>query len=391
MQCATIAYIRLEQAVELRTGAALQQAQGAYRAFQAASWERAIVERVRPLYPDEMRFPALDSLLEHYGKLYQAYQRLVQAAKADTWQRAEAAAPLTRQHAWEMLALLQTAQNLGLELSDMIQSDEASRQRWQQMIDAALGALKEVDGVREEVDQMRAGLSRIDGVANDLAALKVQVQGRDSAGGLVQHIREIERKLQEWMDAPGDTRAKLTLDLGDLKQRFVSVEREVKEGWSSITRLTGEKVPRVERLLDDVRARFETVEGELRRRAAHEASLLQAYLDFVGKQADVADSGDALTRIDDLVYAMRHCPVDAYNASLHEAWHAAFKRLHGAYLDKSYEEARPNRLRGRRRAAYESARKATLDQLEVCEREALAKLEGHRTIKGNGRPAAGQG
>lgn len=386
VQAATIAYIRLEQAVELKTWSAIQQAQGAYRAFQNASWERAMIDRVRPLYADEMRFPNLDAQLEQYGKLYGLYQKLFQAAKSDVWLRADATSPLTRQHAFELLGLLQSAQGAGLELSDVIENDEAMRHRWQQMIESALSALKDVDRVRDEMDELRTGLTRIDSVASEVTALKTQVQGKDNVGGLVQQLRDVERRLIEWTESPGDTRAKLTTDLGDLKQRFVAIERDVREGWSSVTRMSGEKMPRVERLLDDVRARFDAVEGELRRRAMHEGQLLTAYIDYVNKQPDLETSEDALKEIEGLVYAMRRCPTEAYTPSLHDAWHTAFKRLHGMYLDRSHDENRGGFLSrfglwGSSARDAEDARKANLDKLEICEREAVQKLDGYKSIK----------
>ncbi len=386
VQCATIAYIRLEQAVELKTWPSVRQAQGAYRAFQASSWERAMIDRVRPLFTDDMRFPQLDSLLEQYGKIFPLYQRLFQAAKSDVWLRADSTSSLTRQHAFELLGLLQAAQSAGLELSDVIENDEASRQRWQTMIEAALSTLKQVDLVRDEMDALRTGLTRIDGVASDVNALKIQVQGRENVGGLVQQLRDLERRLTEWIEMPGDTRAKLTTDLGDLKQRFVSIERDVREGWSSITRMSGEKMPRVERLLDDVRARFETIEGELRRRTMHEGQLLNAYLDYVNKQPQPSTSAAALEHIDELVYALRRCPTEAYTPALHEAWQAAFKRLHSLYMDYSFQENQRGRLAGlslwgANRREQEQERKKTLDKLDICEQEAIQKLDAYKNIK----------
>jgi|GEM_PF-5939236 len=386
VQCATIAYVRLEQAVELKTWPAIQQAQGAYRAFQSASWERAMIDRVRPLYADEMRFPNLDAQLEQYGKLHNLFLRLFQAAKSDVWLRADATSPLTRQHAFELLGLLQSAQSAGLELDDVIENDEASRHRWQQMIDSALSTLKEVDTVRDEMNDLRTGLTRIDSVATEVNALKTQVQGKDNVGGLVQQLRDVERRLSEWIESPGDTRAKLTVDLGDLKQRFVAIERDVREGWSSVTRMSGEKMPRVERLLDDVRSRFEMIEGELRRRSVHEGQLLTAYIDYVNKQPAPPTSTQALEQIDEIVYAMRRCPVEAYAPSLHDSWHTAFKRLHSCYLDRSHDENQRGRLSGLglwgpNRRELEAARKDNLDKLEVCEREAAQKLDGYKSIK----------
>jgi hypothetical protein len=379
VQCATIAYIRLEQAVELKTWPAIQQGQGAYRAFQSASWERALIDRVRPLYTDEMRFPNLDSLVEQYGRMHQLYQKLFQASKADIWLRADATSPLTRQHAFELLTLLQSAQSAGLELDDVIDNDETSRQRWQVMIESALSTLKQVDLVRDEMEDLRTGLTRIDTVAGDVNALKTQVQGRDNVGGLVQQIRDLERRLIEWTEAPGDTRAKLTTDLGDLKQRFVSIERDVREGWSSITRVSGEKMPRVERLLDDVRARFDTIEGELRRRAVQEGQTLMTFIESVNKDNDLKTSQDVLDHVDSLLYALHRCPTEAYTPSVHEAWHTAFKRLETMYLESSHEEGR--RLWRNQKSRFEINRSARIKDLEACEREAVQKLDSYKMIK----------
>jgi hypothetical protein len=176
------------------------------------------------------------------------------------------------------------------------------------------------------------------------------------------------------------------MDLGDLKQRFVAIERDVREGWSSVTRMSGEKMPRVERLLDDVRSRFDAVEGELRRRAVQEGQLLTAYIDFVNKQPEVPTSQEALEQIDELVYAMRRCPTEAYTPSLHDAWHTAFKRLHGLYLERSHDENPRGLLSGLglwgvSKRELEEARKANLDKLEICEREAVQKLDGYKSIK----------
>ncbi|MCU0513891.1 MAG: hypothetical protein MUE40_15130 [Anaerolineae bacterium] len=384
VQCATLALVRLEQAVHTRTWQALQDAAGAYRAFASGSRERAVIDRVRPLYADALRLDGLDALLERYARMQQTLVRLFQLAHFDPLRRTTATtqtAAMSRATALETLSLLHTAQEMGLDMSDMIDHDDTLRRRWQTLIEEALQALKQVDTVRTDIDALRAGIDRVDALAGDVSLLKAQVQGRDAAPGLWQQVLELEKRLSEVQFAPGDSRAKLTADLAEVRRQLGGVEKDQRDSAAALARYTTEKVPRVERLLDDVKARFEAFEAEARRAITHEASLLQGYLEWLAKQPDPPTVAAVLEAVDALVYALRRCPVQGYTPALHEAWLQAFRRLQNQFADLTYFREGRFRLRGRRRRQVEAERRALLEKLAVCEAEAATRAEAHRTVK----------
>ncbi len=383
VQCATIAYVRLEQAVEIKSWAAIKQAHGAYRILQEESRERILIDRLRPLYATDLQMPQLSNLLERYGLMHRTYLRVFQTANAEVLRRGTGAtqtAALTRRQALETLNLLQMAQDLGLDMSDIADSDAYTRQQWQQMIQDALQALQQVDGIRNDIDSVRAGIDRVDAIAIDMQQLKNQVQGRGDVEGLLQQMAQVSKQVDDLLNTPGDSRVKLTADLAELRGRVTAIEKDVRDQHAALGRLSNEKLARTQRLLDDVKERFDTVEGELKRSAEHEAQVLGGYLSWLGTQPEPITSEEVLATIDELVYALRRCPTDAYHEVVHQSWILAFHRLQTQF--NALQDQRPNRLRGRRRQKHTAEMRQIREALAVCENEAKEKFAGYKTIHG---------
>lgn len=383
VQCATIAYVRLEQAVETRSWAAIKQAHGAYRILQPDSRERILIDRLRPLYPDDLRMPELTTLMERYALMHRTYLRIFQAANADVLRRATGTtqtAALTRRQALETLNLLQMALDLGLDMSDIADSDAFTRQQWQQMITDALQALQQVDGIRNDIESLRAGIDRVDTLAVDVQQLKGQVQGRGDVDGLLQQMVLVSKQVDDLLNTPGDSRVKLTADLAELRTRVSAIEKDVRDQHTALGRLSNEKLARTQRMLDDIKERFDRVEGELKRTAEHEAQVLTAYLEWLGNQPEPEDTKNILAAIDELVYALRRCPTEAYHEVVHQSWVLAFHRLQGHFNELT--GTRPQRLRGRRRQKYDAELRQVRDALAICENEAKEKFAAYKTIHG---------
>lgn len=243
-------------------------------------------------------------------------------------------------------------------------------------------ALKQVDTVRSDIDSLRAGIDRVDTMAADVALLKTQVQGREDIPGLWQQVIDFEKRLSEVQYAPGDSRAKLTADLAELRRQVGTLEKEMRENATATARFINERIPRVDRLLDDVKERLEKLSNAWQRTAAYEGSLLTAYLDWVARQPDPENTEGVLEAVDELMYALRRCPVEAYTPALHEAWLLAFRRYQNLFADLTYFRTQGLRLRRHRQREAEEQRRALLEKLAACEAEANDRAEGHMGIYG---------
>jgi uncharacterized coiled-coil DUF342 family protein len=210
-----------------------------------------VIDRVRPLYTEAMQFENLSIYLEQYATMQQTFVKLFQLAQTDILRRLTGStqtAAVGRLQALEILALLQSAHKQGLDMNEIVQSDDETRRQWQRLIEDALAALRQVDTVRTDIDQLRGGMEQVKTLTKEVQQLKTQVQGSDELAGLLQQVRQVQQTLDDLLNIPGDSRAKLTADIADLRTKFGTLERDIRDNAANIARLTGEKIPRAEKV-----------------------------------------------------------------------------------------------------------------------------------------------
>ncbi|MGB1287752.1 MAG: hypothetical protein ACPG7F_14530, partial [Aggregatilineales bacterium] len=182
IRCAKQGYAQLEQAITLKTWEEIQAAQGAYRIFVSGSRPRAVIDRIRPLYPDEISFWELETKLAEYEHLHKLYVDLFRVAQTDPLRRITQdtqTGTASRQQATEILNMMNRAVDAGINMGDIVADNEETRQQWQQMIDSALQTLQQIDYVKQDMDALRAGVERADTLASDVETIKQQLDGID--------------------------------------------------------------------------------------------------------------------------------------------------------------------------------------------------------------------
>lgn len=350
------------------------------------SVSKEALERLASLYADQPRRLDYYDTLDHYRQLYSTTRDLL--AQAQVYQAQSASGSILNelerlQRARRTLELLRRAQELGLPMDNLLDSDDSTRAAWRQLLDDALRALSQLETVSGDVAQMKqliggeSGLpARLNDLIQQVEALRLMVdnpQGESGALGVVQqlsalrlHLNELERSYQEQARA--------------LQRRIEGVQDEAR-GQLEIQDIQlkrhADQITSSGNLLQDARQRLGQLEQRLNQAQSHEAQLLMTYIQAMPDPASFQRIPSLLDAVDGLVYALRRCPADAYDSACAQAWEAAFGRLRDRFDALS---APGSKLSRKERTLLKSNVRQIRAMMNECEEEARAKAQAHQRM-----------
>jgi hypothetical protein len=322
---------QVKQAVEARDWDSLRRAAPAHHLLTQKA-TRHLIEQLRLVHRREARSLEQSAALSAFEQVYQTYQDLWRLRQEALAQPLDALPPAQQhQRARLIMDKLQQALELGLPMDDIITSDEATRQQWRQIIEASLNALQRVEHVTQDVEQLRQRLqgdggfaAQLQALQADLEALHEQIDGVSSANPSIQRqLQQLRAQLAELertqMNLVEQAKRELRITQDDMQRQL--------EAQEIVLQRQAQQLSSSGNLLQDVRERLQAIEQRLERIQQHESQLLCAYLDAMPASERMETIDAVLDAMDGLVYALRRCPVQAYDAGCHTAWMAQFNRL----------------------------------------------------------------
>ncbi|XWX05674.1 hypothetical protein VZO05_16065 (plasmid) [Aggregatilineales bacterium SYSU G02658] len=347
---------------------------------------RHLIEQLRLTHRQEARSLEQSAALHTFEQIYETYQDLWLIVRQHALsQPLEALEPAQQQaQASHIMHKLQQALELGLPMDDIIRSDETTRQQWQQIVHESIQALQRVEHVTQDVEQIRQRLQGDGGFAAQLQALQAnleglreQIDGSSSANpGLLRQLQHLRAQLSDLERAQANmieqAKREMRVTQDDMQRQLEAQEITLQRHTQQITSSSN--------LLQDARERLQTLEQRLERIQQHESQLLCTYLDAMPRAERLDSLDTVLDTVDGLVYALRRCPVQAYDEGCHAAWLAQFNALR-----QRFDALAKGRLSWRDRQTLKANLRSILALFNEVEQEAAAKAAAY--IRLNTRPA----
>jgi hypothetical protein len=374
------AYESVQHAVENKTWEVIR---GAYSAFRLLTERdsRHLIEQLRLATHDTPRSIAMSSTLSVYERIFNTYQLLFTAVKDHhLWQATHDTLPKDQQdRAKQILNMLQEAQALGIPMNDVVSYDEATRQQWQQMLTDALSTLQRVESVTDEVEQLRqhihseVGLAgQIQGLVANLNALQAQIDGNEGdKPSLIAQMKQLRAQLG---DMEKIYQGQLEQNRRDISVMQDDVQRQLETHDIAIQRHT-QQISSTGNLVENARERLLLIENELLQIQKHEAQMLCTYLDAMPSPSRMERINAVLDAVDGLMYALRRCPVEAYDEGCHASWMTQFKEL-----KNRFEMLANSKLSWRDRRNLKNNLRQIRALFTECEAEASTKSEANKMI-----------
>ena len=343
---------------------------------------RHLIEQLRVANQQEARSIEQSAQLNMFERLQSTYHDLFMMVKqAPLWNitQTERSSDALQAQAKQILDTLNNAVTLGMPMDDLIANDENTRQQWQQLISDSLGALQRMEHVTQDVETLRQRLQGDGGFGAQLQALNASVDalrtqidgGTASTPSILQQLSALRAQLGDIEHGTGQQ-----IEQGKREMRVTQddIKRQLEANDITLQRHT-QQISGNSNLLQDARERLAMMEHELIGIQKHESDLLCTYLDAMPEPNQIDRINSVLDTVDGVVYAMRRCPVEAFDDGCHAAWMNQFNQLRDRF-----EQLASSRLSWRdRRNLKANLRNIRALFMEV-EEEANAKAAAYRRI-----------
>lgn len=368
---------QVEAAVERRDWATVRNALPAYHLLTQRE-TRHLIEQLRVSSQQEARSLQQSSVLHTYGQIQKVYQALFLKVKQQAL-TVQASPQQQQDAARAIMNTLQEAVELGLPMDDIIASDDATRQQWQQLITDALGALQRVEHVTQDVEALRQRLhgdgslgAQLETLNGEIDTLREQINGSTSASpGLLSQLQGLRTQISEM--------EKTQLEIVEQSKREMRVTQDDIQRQLEAQEISGQRhtqqIAGNSNLLQDARERLAELEQQIASTQEHEGQLLCSYLDAMPDPQRIERINAVLDTMDGLVYAMRRCPTDAYSEGVHTAWLAQLQRLR-----ERFDALTKRKLSLQERRTLKTNLSRILKVFEEVEREANTKAAAYARI-----------
>jgi hypothetical protein len=364
---------QVKQAAEARDWESMRRAAPAHRLLTQKG-TRHLIEQLRLTHRQEARSLEQSAALSTFEQIYETYQDLWLMMRQHTLaQPLEALEPAQQQaQARLIMNKLQQALALGMPMDDIITSDETTRQQWQQIIHESINALQRVEHVTQDVEQLRQRLqgdggfgAQLQALQANLEGLREQIDGGSSANpGILRQLHHLRTQLSELERAQANMVEQAKREMRVTQD---DVQRQLEAQEITLQRHT-QQISSNSNLLQDVRERLQTMEQRLERIQQHESQLLCTYLDAMPRPERLDSIDSVLDTMDGLVYALRRCPVQAYDEGCHAAWLTQFNELR-----QRFDTLAKGRLSWRDKRSLKANLRSILALFNEVEQEAQAK------------------
>lgn len=377
----TIALERVKLATDNRDWASVRAAYDAHRVLTERD-SRHLLESLQAAHQKETRTLQTSAVLNAYEQIQDTYRQLFTTLKQ--WPLADILNPDRdnrdrQQAARAVMNALNHALELGLPMNDLIANDESTRQQWQQLISDALAAIQRTEHITQDVESLRQRLqgdggfgSQLQALAASVAALQGQIDG--SSTNVPSIMTQLQQIRAQIADIEKGVQAQVDQSKRELRVSQDDIQRQLEAHDITIQRHT-QQISGASNLLQDTRERLTLIEHELLEIQKHESAILCSYLDAQPDPTSYQRINAVLDAVDGLVYAMRRCPVEAYDEGTHAAWLARFHEL-----KTRFEAMASSRQSWRDRRSLKNQLRTIRDLLAEVEAEATAKAAANKRI-----------
>jgi hypothetical protein len=345
---------------------------------------RHLLEQLRSSKNEMPRSIEASAALANYERTLGTYQQLFTLAKhSPLWNNKdiERSAAERQADAHDVLSALNSATELGIPMSEVIDDNESNRKQWQQMIESAMQTLKQVQHFSGEIDDLRKSVQGDEGVKAQIQAIADRINTLQTQIGLTGDTSDtsLQSQLKQLRQQLSDIEKTQQTHLESSKRELSTTQDEIKrqvEAHDIQLQRQAQQISSTSNLLQDTRERVGNLEHEHKQAMKHEADMLCRYLEAMPDAERFDRINSVLDAIDGLMHALRRCPVEAYDEGCHNTWMLKFNELRSRF-----ETLANSKLGWRDRRNLKNNLRQIRALLQECEHEANQKYEGNKRTK----------